>query len=622
MAEAAHSPQDGVVLPAEDKLRECIEGLVNAADLQTCSLEEIRKQAAVHCGLAETGLDEIKDKVAELVQEAVKSCLSKKEGRPYQTALVLDPEPTNARRCYLVTFSHTDKERGQDGNRLVAPDNYTRSQMKDFVLGAIASTQTTRLQPLSLKYLSVFQERHMSEKIHYHVALLGDRCFRFAPLKRHLLLAHGLASHWSAKSDGYAGCVAYCYMPSPSKPVEHLDLLEASRPCVNAAYLQDFREKQRQARAGQGKGEARVREVDLWPIIVQQNIAADEVGPEKLMSYAKRCGGPALVDFCFSNWDKLQGIIAKSWKAEKVEEFVETATRSRIELLHNAQVGDCTCGGQWATFARTILNQNGHDPAEWCIAVTQALASGRSKGNLVTHAGFEGNEGKSFLSRPLPLVYGEENVFVTPPKSAFPLLGLEKARLVWLDDWRFNEDLISWALQLLWFEGASFIIGRPQNLYAGHLRYTKDDPVFLTTLQADLHSLKGKLKQGDVDMMLKRLKVYDFKVKVDIPSHVAKGCRVCFAKFLIEEAGVQTERPKREATSSGETPEPKRMMCLAWDVKDVCHYLTTLHLGHLTPAFQDNAVDGRMLASLSESDLVTELGLKPLQARKVKERLS
>jgi len=285
------------------------------------------------------------------------------------------------------------------------------------------------------------------------------------------------------------------------------------------------------------------------------------------MSYAKRCGGPALVDFCFSNWDKLQGIIAKSWKAEKVEEFVETATRSRIELLHNAQVGDCTCGGQWATFARTILNQNGHDPAEWCIAVTQALASGRSKGNLVTHAGFEGNEGKSFLFRPLPLVYGEENVFVTPPKSAFPLLGLEKARLVWLDDWRFNEDLISWALQLLWFEGASFIIGRPQNLYAGHLRYTKDDPVFLTTLQADLHSLKGKLKQGDVDMMLKRLNVYDFKVKVHIPSHVAKGCRVCFAKFLIEEAGAQTERPKREATSSGETPEPKRMMCLAWDVK-------------------------------------------------------
>ena len=48
-------------------------------------------------------------------------------------------------------------------------------------------------------------------------------------------------------------------------------------------------------------------------------------------------------------------------------------------------------------------------------------------------------------------------------KSAFPRLGLEKA---WLDDWRFNEDIVPWALQLLWFEGACFIIGRPQNINA------------------------------------------------------------------------------------------------------------------------------------------------------------
>ena len=125
----------------------------------------------------------LRTKLPSLFRKLWTVACRKKEGRPYQTPLVLDPEPTNARRCYLVTFPHTDKERGQDGHRLVAPDNYTRSQMKDFVLGAIASTQTTRLQPLSLKYLSVFQERHMSEKIHYHVALLGDRCFRFAPPK-------------------------------------------------------------------------------------------------------------------------------------------------------------------------------------------------------------------------------------------------------------------------------------------------------------------------------------------------------------------------------------------------------------------------------------------------------
>ena len=64
------------------------------------------------------------------------------------------------------------------------------------------------------------------------------------------------------------------------------------------------------------------------------------------------------------------------------------------------------------------------------------------------------------------------------------------------------------------------------------------------------------------------------------------------------------------------------MLCLAWNVDDVCKCIADLELGHVAAAFRDNAVDGRMLASLSETDLVSELGLKPLQARKVKSRLS
>ena len=64
---------------------------------------------------------------------------------------------------------------------------------------------------------------------------------------------------------------------------------------------------------------------------------------------------------------------------------------------------------------------------------------------------------------------------------------------------------------------------------------------------------------------------------------------------------MHTDRPKREATSSGETPDPKRMMCLAWTMNDVCQYLTALDLGHLAPAFPENAIDGRMLASFDFS---------------------
>jgi len=70
------------------------------------------------------------------------------------------------------------------------------------------------------------------------------------------------------------------------------------------------------------------------------------------------------------------------------------------------------------------------------------------------------------------------------------LLGLEKCRVAVLDDWRFNEDVLSYNLQLLWFEGAPFVIARPQNEHSGHLRYDGDAPIFISCLEADLLKVK------------------------------------------------------------------------------------------------------------------------------------
>ena len=178
-------------------------------------------------------------------------------------------------------------------------------------------------------------------------------------------------------------------------------------------------------------------------------------------------------------------------------------------------------------------------------------------------------------------------------------MGLEKAGLALLDGWRFNEeDVIPYALQLLWFEGALFIISRPQNQFSRHLRYARDDPVFITTLSADLTELKGKkfLQQGDVEMMLKRLLVFNFTKPIVIPKPVVQGCGHCFASLLLEEA---------ESRS----------------VADVVSFLHHLSLSHLAPKFEENGVDGQMLCELSLEDLIDNLGLKPLQARKVMNRL-
>ena len=78
---------------------------------------------------------------------------------------------------------------------------------------------------------------------------------------------------------------------------------------------------------------------------------------------------------------------------------------------------------------------------------------------------------------------------------------------------------------------------------------------------------------------------------------------------------------KRDRTGhTDETPEGKAR-CQAWSVDDVAEYLNRLSLGHVSDKFRENGVDGAYLLELDECDLVNELGLTKLQARKIKSRL-
>lgn len=233
-------------------------------------------------------------------------------------------------------------------------------------------------------------------------------------------------------------------------------------------------------------------------------------------------------------------------------------------------------------------------------------------------------------------------VFVTPPKSAFPLMELNRARVVFLDDWRFNDDIVPYALQLLWFEGQSFTIARPQNQHAGHTRYEGDSPVFITTLESDITTLKRGLQSGDIEMMTKRLRIFQFHRKLVKPDRSISPCGVCFAKLVLGKSNppldhknkfdptnsvLQPETdqvpsslpqapPSMSSSSSSSSLKPKAER----NVAEVCEFLRGIELGHVVPAFMNNGVDGAFLLSLSEQDLVSELGLTVLQARKIKLR--
>jgi hypothetical protein len=73
----------------------------------------------------------------------------------------LTEEPTTAfKRVYLVTFPHPQQERASDGSVLKAPGQFTREEMRHMFLRAVDATSSTRAEPLLMKYVGVFLERH------------------------------------------------------------------------------------------------------------------------------------------------------------------------------------------------------------------------------------------------------------------------------------------------------------------------------------------------------------------------------------------------------------------------------------------------------------------------------
>jgi hypothetical protein len=89
-------------------------------------------------------------------------------------------------------------------------------------------------------------------------------------------------------------------------------------------------------------------------------------------------------------------------------------------------------------------------------------------------------------------------------------------------------------------------------------------------------------------------------------------------KLSMESSAMPVEPlPARSAPSDSRIDEDPR----TWDVGRVIEYLEDLGFTDEKGKFRANAVDGAMLVGLSEDDLMTELSLTKLQARKVLDRL-
>ena len=161
------------------------------------------------------------------------------------------------------------------------------------------------------------------------------------------------------------------------------------------------------------------------------------------MQYAKQHCSPATCAFVFKNRARLPALIDDIWRWESIDAVVVAANQTLMQALSAALSKPCICGGKWARFTAYALGSNRIDVPALCKSVMHSLGEGRSPAApIVTLTGVSGGEGKSFFIKGLAAVVGSEHVFGTPTHPNFPLHGLEEAKLVILDEFRFTTSVV------------------------------------------------------------------------------------------------------------------------------------------------------------------------------------
>ncbi len=251
--------------------------------------------------------------------------------------------------------------------------------------------------------------------------------------------------------------------------------------------------------------------------------------------------------FLFKNHAHLPSLIDDVWRWEQVEQDLAVAQLTRTAAIHEAAKGKCVCSGLWLKHVLESFKLNGIPVEQLCQDVLEALTRGRSEDiPVIVLAGERGGEGKSLFLKALLALYGPTHVFTGPVPGSFPMLELPGKKVCFLDEWRFDQTVVSYAAQCLWYDGSIVPLARPQNIpgASGHYQYQGTAPIFVTTKLVDLQRLAfyaaddpqtGAPRDANASMMYRRLKVYSYKTRIPKPPKGVqiKHCPHCFAELLL-----------------------------------------------------------------------------------------
>ena len=166
-----------------------------------------------------------------------------------------------------------------------------------------------------------------------------------------------------------------------------------------------------------------------------------------------------------------------------------------------------SCNGRWKSLASQTLQRNNYSAKEFGDAIIHALDKGRGKGRNILLIG-PANCGKTFLLKPLCFLF---KAFENPATGTFAWVGVERAEIIFLNDFRWSERILPWQDMLLLLEGDKIHAPTPKTHFAEDILLEKDTPTFCTApSRIRKFSRDGDVNEVESEMMEVRWKTFTF----------------------------------------------------------------------------------------------------------------
>ena len=453
------------------------------------------------------------------------------------------------RRIYLVTYSQADTQKFPDAH--------------SFGL-AVATAFDNATGTSKVQHWACSKERHPETGgFHYHATVSLTRGRRWLSVKNSIMDEHGIVVHFRDNYSDYYTAWQYIVKDLSAEQRRessavyhqsdgHLDLTTVGYSKSSAMNAGKQRKQTTVTTTDDGHGrESTVRQTktttssssDARRKSLNSSAVADYVisnnlkSADEFMYSAKRRhdeGQDDLYDYILSRPIKrTRELIDLTWQMEEVQDRVERAAKSRMDILQDASVMPCECAipRQWTRCALELLFENGLDQQEYCNALRTALEKGRGKGRNMMLVG-PANCGKTFMLAPLMVVF---KTFSNPATTTYSLVGAELAEVIFLNDFRYEPVVIGWGELLNMLEGQLVRLPAPKTHYSCDLVLDKDTPIFATSKDPITH-----VDERERQMMNCRWKVFRFTFQIPEEQQKQqqqtgplKPCGSCFSQFVL-----------------------------------------------------------------------------------------